>query len=104
MVKELTSQELLTQQQGFRLKEMIQLPGWEEILKPFLEQQISHSWVDPRKVKSDEDLLYEYKLAFARAKGAQEILDFIDKSIEEAEALTKKEKEGVVDKLRESVS
>jgi hypothetical protein len=60
--------------------------------------------VDPRKVKSDEDLLYEYKLAFARARAAQEILDFIDKSIEEAEALTKKEKEGTVDKLRDSVS
>jgi hypothetical protein len=60
--------------------------------------------VDPRKSKSDNDLLYEYKLAFARALAAQEIIDFVEKGIEEADALTKKENGEGKDKLRESVS
>lgn len=43
-------------------------------------------------------------LGFARAKAAQEIIDYVEKSIEEAEALLKKEKGEVEDKLREAVS
>ena len=60
--------------------------------------------MDPRKVQSDKELLYEYKVAWAFAQAAEEILQFVDKMLEEAEALTKKEKGEIKDKLREAVS
>lgn len=69
-----------------------------------LVRAVSHSWVDPRNVKSDKKLLYEYRLAWARAMAAQEILDFVQKSIEDAEHLTKKERGEIEDKLRSGVS
>lgn len=73
------------------------------MLKPHLQQAISHSWVDPRG-KNEEELAYEYKLGWARATAAQEILDFVVNAIETAEGLTKKEKDEIPDKLREAVS
>lgn len=79
-------------------------PGWQEVFQPWLEDKIKHSWVDPRKAKSDKDLLYQYKTAWAFAQAAEEILSFVQKLQEEAEHLTKKEKGELVDKLREAVS
>lgn len=99
----LSQEEVNRQQAGYRLKEMSELPGWKEILKPWLELAISHSWVDPRG-KDDEQLLYEYKLAYSRARAAQEILDFVTNAIEDAKAITSKEKGEQKDKLREAVS
>lgn len=45
-----------------------------------------------------------YNLAFAFAKTSQEIIDYIDRMIEESEALTKKEKDEEVNVLRDAVS
>lgn len=75
-----------------------------EVVKPWVESKITNSWVDPFKAESDEKLLYQYKLAWAWAKAAQEFLDYLNRSVEEAEALTKKEKGEVTDKLRTSLS
>lgn len=74
------------------------------MFQPWLEDKIKHSWVDPRKAKSDKDLLYQYKTAWAFAQAAEEILAFVQKMQEEAEALTKKEKGEVENKLRDAVS
>ncbi len=49
-------------------------------------------------------LLYEYKLAWSFAKAAQEILDYVDTSVQIAEELNKKEKGELIDKLREGIS
>lgn len=73
------------------------------MLRPFLEDKINHSWVDPRKTTSDEDLLFQYKTAWAFAQAADGVLGFVDQMIEESEGLTKKEKGEVVNKLKESM-
>lgn len=74
------------------------------MLKPWLEDKINHSWVDPIDAGSDTKLLYQYKTAWAFAKAASEILAFIEKMKLEEEGLTKKEKDEIIDKLRKGVS
>lgn len=103
MKVKLTTEEEQLQKQGYQLKEMADLPGWRDLLRPWLQDKINHSWLDPRKVKDDETLLYEYKVAWAFAQAAQEILDYIQKGIEEAEYLTKKERGEIKDSLREAL-
>lgn len=77
--------------------------GWSEVVKPYLESKIKNMWVEPTG-KDDEKLLYEYKLAWAFAKAASEILELVDKLQSESEMITKKEKGELKDKLREGVS
>jgi hypothetical protein len=77
--------------------------GWQ-VLRQWLESKIKNSWVDPIKANDDAKLLYEYKLAWSFAKAAQEIIDFVDMNIQQAEQLTRKEKGELVDKLREGLS
>ena len=100
----LSPEESKVQQQGQWVQELTQMPGWKEVLRPWLEDKIRHAWVDPRKVKSDQDLLYEYKVAWAFARASEEILQFVEKVIDEASHLTKKEKGEITDPLREAVS
>ena len=71
---------------------------------PYLQSKISHSWVDPRKVKNDKDLLYQYKTAWAFAQAAEEILAFVQEAEETGAKLIKKQKGEEVDKLRTSLS
>lgn len=71
---------------------------------PFLQSKINHSWVDPRKSKSDKSLLYEYKLGWAMAQAAEEFLGFIDETADAVDTLEKKSKGEIVDKVRESLS
>ena len=61
------------------------------MLKPWLESKIKNSWVDPREVKSDKKLLYQYKIAWAFANAAQEILEFVEQNNQTAETLTNKQ-------------
>jgi hypothetical protein len=77
--------------------------GWQTLRK-WLESKIHNSWIDPTKSIDDAKLLYEYKLAWSFAKAAQEILDYVDQSIQIADELNKKEKGQMIDKLREGVS
>jgi len=77
---------------------MSKMRGWE-FLKGILEQRIHTDWVDPIN-KDDSKLLYDYKLAFARAKAASEILELIDQAKEDAKQLGKKARGEVVDKFR----
>lgn len=80
------------------------MPGWQEVFLPYLQSKISHSWVDPRSVKNDKDLLYQYKTAWAFAKAAEEILAFVQESEEVGTKLIKKQRGEEVDKLRTSLS
>lgn len=82
---------------------MAETKGWSEVVKPYLESKIKNMWVEPTG-KDDEKLLYEYKLAWAFAKAASEILELIEKLQNESEMITKKERGELKDKLREGVS
>ena len=60
--------------------------------------------MDPRSFKDDNEYAYAMKTAWAWASAGEEILAFVEQMVEEAEALTKKEKGLNIDKLRESLS
>jgi hypothetical protein len=100
----LTQQEELARKQGNLLKELTECKGWQEVLRPWLEDKIQHSWVDPRQVQSDQELAFRYKTAWAWADAANGILQFIDKMIEESVYYTKKEKDEIKNPLREGIS
>ena len=100
----LSQEEVQLQSQGRQLKEMSQSQGWAEVLEPWLRNKISHSWVDPRSFKSQDDFVRAYNVSWGFAQSAQEILSFVENMVEQSEGLTKKEKDEVIDKLRESIS
>lgn len=100
----LTKEEESLRRQGNLLKELKEHKGWQEVLLPFLRLKLHNSWVDPREGKDNEEFMRRYNLAFAFAKTSQEIIDYIDRMIEESEALTKKEKDEEVNVLRDAVS
>jgi len=49
-------------------------------------------------------LAYAYRTSWAFAQAAEEILAFIERLPQDAEAITKKEKNETIDKVRESLS
>jgi hypothetical protein len=63
--------------------------------------KINHSWVDPKQFKKDEDFMRAYNVAWAFAEASQQILQFVDNMIEEAESLTKKERGELKNKWKE---
>ena len=67
-----------------------------------MQDRIHNSWVDPRKFDSDEKYLYATKTAWAFADASEQILALIENMVVEAEALTKKEKGEIINKLREA--
>ena len=103
MVK-LTKEEELSRKQGAFLKEVTDLPGWQEVLLPWLRDKINHSWVDPRTVESNEDFVRRYNLAWSMAQSCDQIIGFVTQMIEEGEALAKKEKGEEKSILREAIS
>lgn len=74
------------------------------MLLPWLQLKLHNSWVDPREGKDNEEFIRRYNLAFAYAKVSQEIIEYVEKIIEEGEALAKKEKGEEPNILREAVS
>lgn len=48
--------------------------------------------------------MLEYKLAWANANAAQEIINFIEKAVAQCEALEKKQRGDVIDQLRVAIS
>ena len=101
---QLNQEELVALKQANQIKEMTLTAGWQEVFLPLLRSKISHSWVDPRKVKNDKDLLYQYKTAWAAAQSAEEILAFVQEAEETGTKLIKKQRGEEVDKLRTSLS
>jgi hypothetical protein len=55
--------------------------------------------VDPRSFKNDEEYSFAMKTAWAYAKAADELIEFVNKNIEEFEELSKKEKGEIPDKM-----
>ena len=100
----LTQEESLRQQEGFRLKEMCQTEGWQQVLLPVLQSQIKSAVVDPRRFQSDEQYIFAQKTAWAYGQHASDILDMIDNKVTEAEFLTEKEQGKHRDKLAEAMS
>ena len=100
----LTQEEAQLQSQGRQLKEMSQSQGWQEVLEPWLRNKISHSWVDPRSFKDQEEFIRAYNVSWGFAKAAQDILSFIESMVDQAEGLTKKENDEIKDKVREAIS
>ena len=100
---ELTDEEKKALLQGSQLRVMTETQGWKEVFLPYFEGRIRNSWVDPREFKDDEEYAFAMKTAWAMAKAADEIIDFVEKTIEEGVAVSEKQK-GKVDKLRESMS
>lgn len=74
------------------------------MLRPWLEDKIKHSWVDPRSFNTNEEFIRAYNVAWGFSQAADQILGFIDQMIEEAEGLTKKEQGEIKDKLKEGLS
>jgi len=81
--------------QGELLLDLVDQPGWQEVLKPFLEQAIRHKWLDPREVKDKEEFFYRYAAGWGLAQAAQEILNFIEDKKSEVRLLREK-KEGKI--------
>ena len=104
MKVKLTQEEILRQQEGYRLKELCQMEGWIKVLFPILESQIKQAVVDPRSCESDEDYLFKQKTAWAYGQHASDILDMIENKVKEAEFLTEKEQGKHIDKLQEAMS
>jgi len=71
---------------------MSETEGWEQVFKPWLEDKIKHSWLDPRKASDWEKFKYEYIVAWGFSQAASEILDFVKIQIETAKELEKKKR------------
>jgi hypothetical protein len=61
------------------------------VLRPWLEDKIKHSWIDPRNAKDDQEFERQYNLAWSMAQSADQILKFVDDKVAHAEYLEKKE-------------
>ena len=60
--------------------------------------------MDPRKFKNDEEYVYAQKVAWAYGQFVNDLLNWIDSKVTEAEFLSEKEQGKVKDKIREALS
>lgn len=60
--------------------------------------------MDPRSFKDDTEYAFASKTAWAWAQAGEGIIEFVEKMIEESEALTRKEKGENINKLRKAIS
>lgn len=74
--------------------EMTRTAGWENVVKPMLEQRMYHAWIDPRDAKHEKEFLWqELGLFFAR-DAARQLLEDINDIIEAGNTYKKEKKEG----------
>lgn len=99
----LTPQEEQLLHQARQVKELTQLPGWSQVLLPYLQSKLHNSWVDPRKAASGDDLMYQYIVSWGFAKASEELVTYIQSMVDTVDALEKKEK-GDQSLLREAIS
>jgi len=79
------------------LVRLSQSKGWVNVLKPFLEEKLHHSWIDPRECKDEKKFMWRYFQGYFFAQAVKEILEFVDRAKDEYKALEKKSK-GEVEK------
>jgi hypothetical protein len=77
---------------------MVNSQGFRKVFRPWLEDKINHTWLDPREAKDDEDFKRRYEIAWALAQSADQILKFFDNAVAEAEHLEEKA-EGKIEDL-----
>ena len=105
MVKQVSKVKLSPEEdsqckEGELLSEVVNHKGWVEVLRPFLEKFLHHSWVNPRECKDEKDFMWQELQRADYAQFTKELLDWMDNSISTAEQLRKKEKGEIVDKFR----
>lgn len=88
----LTKEEEQALEQANQVWALAETKGWREVVLPFLESRAQNSWVDPREVEEPSKFLYRYNIAWAMAKAAQEITDFVNGQVAIAKQLEKKKK------------
>lgn len=86
---ELTREEKEELRKGQAIHEMTQTEGFQ-VLKEHLEAVAFHSWVDPRETNNREEWEWREINAFHAANNAKEILEVIERYIENAEQLALK--------------
>ena len=96
----LDQQEQETLKQGLLLKEMVATKGWQEIFQPYLKLKLQHSWLDPRQVQDREKFFYQYVTGWGFAQAAQEILDYLEKTLSQTEYLLKKSQGEIEPEIR----
>ena len=99
MEVKLSVQEEQALAQSRLLSELAQGQGYKEVLQPYLEDRICHSWLDPRKAKDEKEFLYQYAVAWGFAQAATEIKQFIEEAVNQVSYLEKKQKGEIVNKF-----
>lgn len=87
----LTPEEEQRLRDGQSLYEMSQSAGFK-VLSKWLEDMAYHSWVDPRDVDDKKEWEWRELNAFHAANNAREILESINKAINDADFLQKKKR------------
>ena len=96
-MNKLNKEEKESLKQGEELMQLYNSPGWQEVLKPWLEAKLHNSWLDPRKVKAQDKFFYEYVVSWGFAQASNELLNFMEQKKGEVQALRDK-KSGVIKK------
>ena len=97
----LTPQEQEALKQGDHLRELVNLKGWGEIIKPYLEGYLHHSWVNPRECKDVKEFGWQELQRADYAQFVKEFLAWVEGQIEAADFLRKKERGEVKDDFRD---
>ena len=90
--KKLSEVEEAELRDGQYIYEMTKSPGFK-ILQEKLEDVAFHSWVDPREIEGDNPekvFMWRELNAFHAANNAKELLEWIAKTISQAQYLEKK--------------
>src|SRR3990167_227146 len=83
MDKSIPKQDNLSQEEQVQLREsqqVVSLMGQEgfKLLKAYLEDQIHHSWLDPRTVSDKDTFMYQYVTAWGSATSAEGLLRWFE--------------------------
>ena len=85
---ELSPDEEKQLREGQALYEMTKTEGWK-VLERWLKDLAYHSWVDPRTTKVQEQWIWQELNAFHAANNANQLMNSIQKAINESEYLSK---------------
>ena len=71
---------------------------------PHLSEAVKSALVDPRSFKTDEEYSFAQKALWAAAQNVNDLLNWVDSKVSEAEYLSEKEQGKHKDKVREAMS
>lgn len=96
----LNKQEQVEMEEARKVVELVSSPGWVEVLKPYLEGKLRHSWVDPRKTTDKDDFFHQYSVAWGFSHAADEIMRSVEAFVQKFDYLKKKDKGEVSDNFK----